>query len=168
MNLEERYNAAGENTYVGRVRARQSYDAGAGPGVNFLDGDKRTNWSPGSEAAPDAFQSEFTRNEPGGFLYGGGGLEPAATNDGSYPLSRWLDKSLKIAFDGQGPSRLPAGYWRNTRFTTVRDVRNGGTDVHNYAPVSGKKFEEAAILSELSKGKITGPASGPSPAGLNG
>jgi hypothetical protein len=165
MNLEERYKAAGENTYVGRVRARQAADAGAGPGVNFLDGDKR---SPGSDAAPDAFQAEFTRNSAGAYLYGGAGLEPAATNDGSYPLSRWLEKSLKIAFDGVGPSRLPSGYWRNTRFTTVNDVKNSGTEIHNYAPVSGKKFEEAAILSELSKGKLTGAPSGPSPAGLQG
>lgn len=168
MNLEQRYNQAGQDTYVGRVRARQSYDATGDAGVNFLDGDKRANWAPGSEAAPDVFQEEFTRNDPGSFLYGGAGKEPAATNDGSYPLSRWTQKSLKLAFDGEGPSRLPTGYWRNTRFTTVNDIRNGGTQVHNYTPVTGRQFREADILKEFSKGLITGAPSGPSPAGLNG
>lgn len=166
MNLEERYNSAGENTYVGRVRTRQAADAGSGAGVNFFDGDARSEWSPGSEAAPDSIQKEFTRGAAGDFRYGGGGKEPGAGDD--YLLSRWLDKSLKIAFDGQGPSRLPTGYWNNVRYTTVNDVRNAATALHNYAPLDGKKFEEAAILSELSKGKITGTAAGPSPAGLNG
>jgi hypothetical protein len=166
MNLEERYNNASENTYVGRVRARQAAEAGAGPGVNFLDGDTRGTWSPGTEAAPDTIQKEFTRGAAGDFRYGGGGKEPGAGD--SYLLSRWLDKSLKIAFDGVGPSRLPTGYWLNSRYTTLNDVRNQGVKLHNYAPVSGKAFSEAEILSELSKGKITGAPSGPSPAGLNG
>jgi hypothetical protein len=156
--LEERYNEAGADTYVGRVRTLQSAEAGAGRGVNFFDGIGR---NPGN-VAPDEYQEEFTRNEPGGFRYGGGGLEPGATNDGSYPLSRWLDKGVEKAFVS-GES-----YFQNNRYTTIADVRNGGTKVHNYAPVSGKKFDEAAFLSELSKGKISGSPKGPSPAGLGG
>jgi hypothetical protein len=167
MNLEERYNNAGQNTYVGRVRARQASDAGTGPGVNFLDGDTRGTWAPGQEAAPDTMQAEFTRNDAGDFRYGGGGKEPGSGD--SYLLSRWLEKSLKIAFDGVGPSRLPTGYWQNSRFTTVNNVRNGNVKVHNWAPVAGKAFDEAAILSEFSRGTlIRGSAVGPTPAGLNG
>jgi hypothetical protein len=168
MNLEQRYNSAPESTYVGKVRARQAAEAGEGPGVNFLDGDQRGTWSPASEAAPDTMQKEFTRNAAGDFRYGGGGKVPGGTNDGSFPLSRWLDKSLKIAFGGVGPASLPNGYWGNTRFTTIRDARNAGTNLHNYAPVPGRAFQEADILSELSKSKITGSPSGPAPAGLNG
>jgi len=163
MNLEERYNAAPESTYVGRVRARQSADAGAGPGVNFVDGDPRGVWSPDGTAAPDQVQAEFTRNALGDYRYGGGGKEAAATNDGSYPLSRWLARGVEKAF------KSADSYFNNTRYTSIGDTRNApGTLVHKYAPLDGKQFDEAAILSELSKGKISGAPTGPSPAGLGG
>jgi hypothetical protein len=161
MNLEERYNAAGADTYVGRVRLQQSAEAGAGAGVNFVDGDARGIWSPDSTAAPDQVQAEFTRNESGDYRYGGGDKNPAGTNDKSYPLSRWLSRGLEKAFGADG-------YFTNNRFTTVNDVRNAGTLVHKYAPLGGKQFDEATILSELSKGKISGSPIGPSPAGLGG
>jgi len=163
MNLEERYNAAPESTYVGRVRARQSADAGAGPGVNFLDGDARGVWSPDGAAPPDQVQAEFTRNALGDFRYGGGDKTPAGTNDGSYPLSRWLTRGVEKAFKSSD------SYLSSTRYTSIGDVRNApGTLVHKYAPVGGKKFDEATILSEISKGKISGSPTGPSPAGLGG
>jgi len=166
MTLEERYNAASEDTYVGRVRARQAADAGAGPGVNFFDGDARATWSPDSTAAPDEYQKEFTRNNEGAFRYGGDGKSPGGGTD--YSLSRWTSKSLKIAFGGEGPTTQPAGYWNNNRFTTVNDVRNAGTLIHRYAPVEGKRFDESAMLSEMAKGVLSGAPSGPSPRGLNG
>jgi hypothetical protein len=157
--LEERYNEAGSDTYVGRVRTLQSADATSDRGVNFLDGAPRNQ----GNDAPDEYQTEFTRNEPGAFRYGGGGLEPGATNDGSYPLSRWLDKGVQKAFEGS------ESYFLNNRYTSIGDVRNApGTRVHNYAPVSGKRFDESVVLSELSKGKIFGSPKGPSPAGLQG
>ena len=159
MTLEERYNNSGADSYVGRVRLLQSAERGAGDGVNFFDGVGRGQ----GNSAPDEYQTEFTRNEPGAHLYGGGGLEPGATNDGSYPLSRWLNKGVDKAFDGA------ESYFLNNRYTSIGDVRNApGTRVHNYAPVSGKRFDESAILSELSKGKISGSPKGPSPAGLQG
>ncbi len=159
MNLEERYNAAGNDTYVGRVKEFQAADAGARAGVNFLDGDGRAEWSPSAEAAPDVVQEEFTRNAAGAYRYGGAGKTPAGTNDGSYPLSRWLARGVE-----KGDT-----YFTNNRFTTIGDVRNApGTTVHKFSPLEGKRFDESAILSELSKGKIGGAASGPSPAGLNG
>jgi hypothetical protein len=167
MTLEERYNAASADTYVGRVRALQAAEAGAGRGVNFFDGDARSTWSPDTTAAPDQFQEEFTRNNAGAHRYGGDGKAPgSAAND--YSLSRWLDKSLNIAFGGVGPTTQPTGYWNNNRFTTVNDVRNAGTLVHRFAPVTGKRFDESALLSEMARGVISGAPSGPSPAGLNG
>jgi hypothetical protein len=166
MTLEERYNAASENTYVGRVRARQAADAGSGPGVNFFDGNPRNAFSAGSEAAPDEYQEEFTRNGEGAFRYGGEGKAPGSGTD--YSLSRWLEGSLKIAFGGAGPTTQPTGYWNNNRFTTLNDVRNGGTLLHRFAPVEGKQFDESALLSEMAKGVLLGAPSGPSPAGLNG
>ena len=159
MTLEERYNSAGPDSYVGRVRTLQSAEAGAGPGVNFFDGVNRAQ----GNSAPDEYQEEFTRNEPGAYLYGGGGLEPGASNDSSYPLSRWLDKGVQKAFEGEN------SYFLNSRYTSIGNVRNApGTRVHNYAPLSGKKFDESSILSELSKGKLSGAPKGPSPAGLQG
>jgi hypothetical protein len=159
MNLEERYNAASENTYVGRVRARQAADAGAGPGVDFFDGDGRAAWSPTATPAPDEVQTEFTRNNEGDFRYGGGGKAPALTDNGSYPLSRWLARGLE-----KGDA-----YFANNRYTTIGNIRNApGTVVHKYWSTDGKRFDEAAILSELSKGKIGGSPVGPSPAGLGG
>jgi hypothetical protein len=160
MNLEERYNAASENTYVGRVKKLQAAEAGPGPGVNFVDGDPRSVWSPDSTAAPDQIQTEFTRNASGDFRYGGGGKVPGSPDD-TYALSRWLTRGLEKAFGADG-------YFTNNRFTTVNDVRNASTVVHKYAPISGKRFDESAILSELSKGKISGSPTGPSPAGLGG
>jgi hypothetical protein len=157
MNLEERYNAAGANTYVGRVRALQAADAGAREGVNFLDGDGRGLWSPESTAAPDQVQTEFKRNAEGDFRYGGGGKVPGSP-DNTYQLSRWLPRGVD-----KGDT-----YFTNVRYTTVQDVRNASTLVHKYSPLSGKKFDEATILSELSKGKISGSPTGPSPAGLGG
>lgn len=160
MNLEERYNAASENTYVGKVRARQAADAGAGAGTNFLDGDGSGQWQPGQTAAPDVVQNEFKRNAAGDFRYGGGGKSPGGTNNGSYPLSRWLQRGLE-----KGDT-----YMTNNRYTTITDARNSSNMVYKYSPMVGKSFSESAILSEMSKAKI-GPQSspvGPTPGGLNG
>jgi hypothetical protein len=159
MNLEERYNAASNDTYVGRVKNLQAADVGAGRGVNFFDGDGRTEWDPSATAAPDEVQNEFTRNDAGDFRYGGGGKSPALTDNGSYPLSRWLARGLE-----KGDV-----YFANNRFTTIGNVRNApGTIVHKYWSADGKRFDESAILSELSKGKLSGSPIGPSPAGLGG
>jgi hypothetical protein len=155
MNLEERYNAAGEDTYVGRVRKLQAAEVGPGPGVDFVDGVPRTR-----AAAPDQVQTEFTRNALGDFRYGGGGKVPGSPDD-TYVLSRWLTRGIEKAF-GAG------GYFTNNRFTTINDVRNASTVVHKYAPIAGKRFNESAILSQRSKGRISGPPAGPSPAGLGG
>lgn len=157
MSLEERYNAAGGETYVGRVRLRQAADAGAVDGVNFMDGDGRGSWSPESTAAVDQVQTEFKRGAEGDFRYGGGGKVPGSP-DNTYQLSRWLPRGVE-----KGDT-----YFVNNRYTTVNDVRNASTLVHKYSPLSGKRFDEAAILSELSKGKIGGSPVGPSPAGVNG
>jgi hypothetical protein len=145
MNLEERYKSAPESTYVGRVRDRQEESAGAIQGVNFMDGVPRT------QPGPDTVQREFTRNAGGDFKYNGGGKVP-----GTPGLSRWLTPGLEKGDD----------YFTNNKFTTILagDTRNApGTLVHKYSPLSGKKFQEASILSALAKTKILGAASGPTP-----
>lgn len=160
MNLEERYNAASENTYVGKVRARQAADVGENPGVNFLDGDGRGQFTPGQSAPPDVVQNEFKRHDAGDFRYGGGGKVPGASTTGNYPLSRWLQRGVE-----KGDT-----YMTNNRYTTISDVRNASNLVYKYSPLVGKSFSESAILSEMSKAKI-GPQSspvGPTPAGLGG
>lgn len=153
MTLEERYNAAGNESYVGRVKAFQAADAGARGGVNFMDGEGRPEWSPTAESAPDVVQNEFTRNAEGDFRYGGGGKVP-----GTYTLSRWLQRGVD-----KGDT-----YFTNNKFTTIQDTRNANTVVHKYSPLAGKSFQVAGKLSELSKSKVTGSPAGPSPAGLGG
>lgn len=156
MTLEERYNAASANTYVGRVRSLQAAEVGAKDGVNFLDGDARNIWSPGSTAAPDQVQTEFKRNAEGAFRYGGGGKVPGSP-DNTYSLSRWLKKGVE-----KGDT-----YLVNNRFTTVSDTRNASTLLQRYNWLNeGKTF--AGKLPDLAKGRVNGAASGPSPAGLNG
>jgi len=153
MTLEERYNAAGTDTYVGRVKAFQAADAGAIDGANFMDGDGRQGWAPGTAPAPDQVQTEFKRNAEGDFRYGGGGKVA-----GTYALSRWLAKGTD-----KGDT-----YLTNVKFTTVNDIRNANTVVHKYSGLAGKSFELAGNLSELAKGKFTGSPAGPSPAGVAG
>lgn len=161
MNLEERYNTAAATTYAGRVRTTQAADVGVGLGVNFFDGDGREQWRPGTTAPDDVVQNEFKRNAAGDFRYGGGGKVPAATNNKSYPLSRWLSRGTD-----KGDT-----YFTNNRYTTIigGDVRNvPGRQVHTFSPLSGKKFDESSILSTFAKGRISGGASGPAPAGIGG
>jgi hypothetical protein len=165
MSLEQRYKDADKTSYVGRVRDLQAADAGAGRGVNFLDGDGVGKWTPGRTDSPDTFQKGFTRESEGTYRYGTN-KSPAATNDKSYPLSGWLDKSLKMAFEGVGPAARPKGLWLDNRLTTLKDVRNGDTKLHTYAPLKDKAFSD--VLGEMAKGRVNGSASGPSPAGLNG
>ena len=152
MTLEERYNAAGAETYVGKVRLQQAADVGAGKGVNFMDGDARGIWSPDSTAAPDAVQTEFTRNDAGAFRYGGGGKVA-----GTYTLTRWLKKGVE-----KGDT-----YLVNNRFTTISDVRNANTIIQKY---NWLKNDATFIgkLSDISKPKVIGSPSGRAPSGLNG
>lgn len=165
MTLEERYNAAGMDSYVGRVRMLQSAESNAEQGVNFMDGTTRGNFAFGAAPAPDEYQKEFTRNQPGDFRYGGGGKVPGGNNN-TYALSRWYDQAFKIAFEGKGPATQPAGYWGNSKFTTVVDARNAGTQVHRYTPIANKDFINS--LQVGSKARATGAPSGPSPAGISG
>jgi hypothetical protein len=165
MTLEDRYNSAGMDSYVGRVRSLQSQEAGAGRGVNFMDGQGVGSWAPGGTEAPDQFQREFTRESAGTYRYGAN-KSPASSNDKSYPLSRWLEKSLKLAFDGEGPPTRPVGYWMDSRFKTLKDVRNGDTKLHRYAPLADKAFSDT--LQPLTRGRVEGSPSGPSPSGLSG
>ena len=106
-------------------------------GVNFFDGTGRGPYGPTSEGTPDVWQGEFRENKEGVKV------TPAATNNGTYPLSRWKADSLKIAFDGVGPIQRPKGYWLDVRFNTFKDSAGrtiGDGKLHKYAPVTGKQF----------------------------
>lgn len=154
MTLEERYNAAGATTYVGRVKSLQAAEVGARDGVNFMDGTGRGQ----GNNAPDEYQTEFKRNAEGDFRYGGGGKVPGNT-DNKYSLSRWLPKALDKAFG-------PGGYFLNNRYTTINDVKNSQAKIHKFAPITGKDF--TSVLQEMSKGRVLGSSAGPSPSGLMG
>jgi hypothetical protein len=153
-SLEERYRDAGPDTYVGKVRTLQSAASTNPQGVNFLDGTPRSQ----NNSAPDEYQDEFTRNKPGSFKYGGEGKVPGSLNTTAYPLSRWLSKGLEKAFGAEG-------YYTNNRYTTISNVRNApNTRVHNYAPLSGKRYDDVDIVSA----RVNGGAKGPAPSGLGG
>jgi hypothetical protein len=114
-------------------------------GVNFFDGNPRGPWNLTAPVPADIFQGGFIENKEGK------NVSPAGSNDGSYPLSRWKETALKIAFDGQGPITRPSGYWQDIRFTKFEDSagRNTGTKLHTYAPVSGKRFGEVSTSAKL-------------------
>lgn len=160
MTLEERYNAAGNESYVGRVKNRQAADAGDINGVNFLDGDGRGQWAPGQTPPPDVVQNEFKRNNAGDYRYGGGGKSPAGTNNGSYPLSRWLERGTE-----KGDT-----YMTNNRYTTITDVRNASNIIYKFSPLEGKSFYDAGGLSEFAKNRADPKAGsyGPAVGGING
>jgi hypothetical protein len=124
------------------VAARELGSKDDRQGVNFFDGNPRNRFDPTKtkEASADIFQDEFKERKRET------NVSPAGSNDGSYPLSRWKETALKIAFDGQGPVTRPNGYWKDIRFTEFKDSagRNTGTKLHTYVPIKGKTFGEVS------------------------
>ena len=151
MTLEERYNAAGQDSYAGRVRQRQAADAGtADTGVNFFDGVGRDQ----GNNTPDQYQDEFTRNEAGDFRYGANSKVPAASNDGSYPLSRWLQRGLEKAFDSA------ESYYQSTRYRpSYADLNGEELQTHRHAPLPDRDF--VSKLGVGARGRVAGRPSGP-------
>lgn len=119
MSLENMYNDAAVNTYVGTVRERQAPNAKGAQLVNFLDGQARTR----NDGKADEFQTEFTRNEPGSYVAGGA---QGVQRNGS--LTRWTPKAFNLAFGGEGPPSLRNGYYE------PRFRRAGVKEVHFYTP----------------------------------
>ena len=157
MNLEERYAAAGMDSYVGRVRLLQEESTTNKRGMNSMDGTPRQV----GNNAPDEYQEEFTRSAPGTYRYGKNG-NPGARDTTDYPLSRWTANSLKIAFDGVGPTTQPVGYFGNPRFTTYK-----GVQLHTYSPHVNNDFK-AKWNTAFGRARATPGVRGPSPAGVNG
>lgn len=136
MGLKEKYLAAvtaTDPTYMRDVGTQLPYvpnntDAGAargGNGVNFMDGTPRTQ----GNTTADAYQTEFKRNEPNSFV-GGGAQAPVRPDTG---LTRWTDKAFKLAFDNEGPSKLPNGYYI-TSFRQAKSSKGTVGTIHNYIP----------------------------------
>lgn len=138
MSLETLYNEASPNTYVGTIRTRQAAMAPTNQTlVNFLDGQPRTR----SNTIPqDEYQREFTRNTEGQYKSGGAQGIVRSTEQ---KLTRWSDKSFKLAFDGEGPSTLANGYYTN-KFRTD----NKNSLVHLYTPKLGNRFVDANKQAE--------------------
>ena len=132
-------------------------------GVNFFDGSGVGPWSPRYTKTGDDFQNGIIENQQGT------NITPAATNTGVYPLSRWKADALKIAFEGKGPAKLPQGYFGNTRFTEFKDTAGRwtteGSKLHKYAPLTGKKFQNADTWANT---RITAGATSTAVGGLNG
>jgi len=152
MDLLKRYTDSTSAT-ITQVKTLGSPNS---PGVNFLDGGPRPR-----TPAMDTVQTEFTPNEEGSFKYDGRSMKPAATNDKSYPLSRWLEKGWKKA----------DAYVADTKFTRIGDVRNApGTILHRFSQLDNKSFFAAGGLSEFAKARANPNSNsyGPGPTGING
>jgi hypothetical protein len=152
MSLLQRYT---DSTSATIVQAKTLGEI-ASPGVDFLDGTPRTR-----TPAADTVQTEFTPNETGAFKYDGKSKKPAATNDKSYPLSRWLEKGVKRSDT----------YVADPQRTQISNIRNKpGTVVHKFSQLDAKSFFEAGGLSEFAKARANPNSStyGPGPSGVNG
>jgi hypothetical protein len=148
MDLLKRYEEAAKTSPT--IAHVKTIGTAASPGVNFLDGVPRTR-----ATAPDTVQTEFTPNAAGTIT------TPAATNNKTYPLSRWKPVGVQ-----KGDA-----YLANTRFTTFGDVRNAaGTILHKFSQLADKSFFAAGGLSEFAKARANPNSSGygPGPAGING
>jgi hypothetical protein len=132
MSLVDLYNQAEKGTYVGEVKTKQATDVGAKDGVNFMDGTRRRN------PEPDEYQTEFKRNAEGTYAVGGAQGTVSPTNNKTYELSRWTPKSLKLAFEQEGPASLSNGFYNN-RFRTATTAK-GTQIVHNYTPLNNKGY----------------------------
>lgn len=178
MNLEERYKAAGENSYVGRVRANQVGISSNGEdvntltdGVDFFDGVPRDRENP----LDDAYQKELKRNAPRSFKYntpGQNGKVPGADNSvsGTGGLSRWTTSALNIGFkDSQARPSKDSIYKRFKAFKG-NSTWTGRSSFHLYNPVeaAAQYRTNTALSSDARDLRIGGSPSGPSPAGLQG
>lgn len=145
MSLRELYETAASNTYVGSVRTKQAADAPTNQTlVNFLDGQAKGRYRAGNALAPDTFQTEFTRNEEGSYVSAGA---QGVTRNSGQNLTRWTDKSFKLAFDNEGPSHLARGFY-TSQFRTAVGPR-GNVLVHNYAPLAGKTFKDQSVSARV-------------------
>jgi hypothetical protein len=148
MSLEALYNQAASNTYVGIARNRQAADAPTNQTlVNFLDGQSR-----GTQQTADQLQRGFIRNAAGSYVSSGG---QGVSRNPTQNLTRWTDKAFKIAFDGEGPTQLERGFYTN-QFRTAVGPR-GPVTVHNYSPLTGRKFRD---LNSAARRKIDASPSG--------
>ncbi len=126
MGLKEIYEAA--TTPNGTLKKIGDQASGTGNvyGVDFMDGGPRP-----TPTSQDLFQEEFKK-------YAAGANKSSGANHTvptSYSPSRWKDKALKIAFENDGPTSLPNGYYNTTRF---RVAKEGDTtaNIHNYIPAA--------------------------------
>jgi hypothetical protein len=142
MSLEQRYNQAAANTYVGTVRTRQAANAPVNQTlVNFLDGQPKTR---ANSNAADEFQTEFTRNAPGTHVAGGA---QGISRNPNQSYTRWTNKSFKLAFDGQGPSQLANGFYTNQFRPTYADINGTQRQVHMYTPAVNKRFGDVSTAA---------------------
>jgi hypothetical protein len=120
MNLEQRYNTAPENSYVGRVRTKQAADVGVGIGVNFMDAGYA---SPGGATA-DTMQSNFQRraSEDKNFTRGAETTIAAGELKGA---SRWYGRALNFAFTNPGSTSTGL---TNSQYTSFKGMRTGTKD----------------------------------------
>jgi hypothetical protein len=167
MGLKELYESGDARfPYVNTVVAQQEETAGARPGVNFFDGTPRTR-----TLAPDQFQDEFQRNAAGAFKYGAsgrGGKVPGqdVSTDGLGGLSRWTGNALNIAFNDASSAPSLASIYNRYKGFKQGATWNAAPSFHRWRPDSD--FKESLTDDQLTKTRVTGAASGPAPAGLNG
>lgn len=161
MTLEERYNAATEATYVGRVKATQEASVGVGRGVDFMD----AGAAKAMITAPDTMQANFQRRASNDTT-----VTPVGDTTNTYTAgelkgtSRWYGRALNYAFSNPSSTSTGLVYsqwnlYKNFR-TDTRDTWRDNTTFHRWTPTT--KFNLNDKLSALAKTRATGKR--PTPA----
>lgn len=153
MTLEERYNAAAANTYVGRVRTTQAADYGANPGVDFMDAGAKPL------GASDSIQSNFQRRKSDDAKVVQGGSETNNYDAGELKgISRWYGRALNYAFTD--PMAIANGI-KDSQWTTFKSKRVNTRDAWKDSPIFHRwtptvEFRTSTSLSEFAKTRATG------------
>lgn len=173
-SLEERYNGAAADSYVGRVRTRQAADSTVPNGVDFMDGQPKQN-----NTGDDKYQTEIKRNKAGTFKNGDtGNRGKLPGTDGSTTgltgLTRWTGDALNIAFTKAGAG-LESRWNQFKAFKSAQTVKwtdptdnRAYTNYHRYTPLTNQKFVDT-LPPEANPGtqaRVKTTPKGPSPAGF--
>lgn len=159
MTLEERYNNAASNTYVGKVRTTQAADYGAKSGVDFMDAGAKPL------GTADSIQSNFQRRTSDDVTVVQGGDDTKTYGAGELKgVSRWYGRALNYAFTD--PAAIANGI-TNSQWTTFKAKRVGTKDAwtdnptfHRWTPK--EVFSASTSLSELARTRATGKRPTPS------
>lgn len=125
LTLEQRYNAAAEDTNAGRARVQATSATTAG--VNFTDAGPRP-------AGADEFQDEFSRNPAGTKTFVQGTATDVSQGEKA-GLSRWYGRALNFAFTAPQAPSIKDSLWdlyKGLRVGTLDAWTDNPSNFHRY------------------------------------